>query len=58
MHFIINRIGKWPNYDGRFLGVSGISLIFDPSKPTGQRVVEVKINNEPLDINRKYKASS
>ena len=53
-----NRIGKWPNYDGRFLGVSGISLFFNPSKPAGQRVVHVKINNEPLDVNRKYKASS
>ena len=23
-------VGKWQNFDGRFLGVSGIELKFDP----------------------------
>lgn len=24
------RVGKWPNFDGRFLGVSGIRFEFIP----------------------------
>lgn len=39
---------------GRFPQVSGMSFTYDISKPSGSRVVEVKIGGQPLDENKNY----
>ncbi|WP_088103095.1 bifunctional metallophosphatase/5'-nucleotidase [Halalkalibacter urbisdiaboli] len=40
--------------EGAFLQVSGIEMKYDPSKDAGERIVEIKINGEPLDVNKTY----
>jgi 2',3'-cyclic-nucleotide 2'-phosphodiesterase (5'-nucleotidase family) len=35
--------------------VAGLSFRFDPTKPAGQRVVEVTVGDEPLDPDRTYR---
>ncbi|MCI2425013.1 5'-nucleotidase C-terminal domain-containing protein [Candidatus Acetothermia bacterium] len=39
---------------GAFPQVSGMSFIFDPTRPCGDRVVEVIIGGKPLDMDRTY----
>lgn len=39
---------------GRFPQVSGLRFTFDASRPAGSRVVNVTINGQPLDDNKKY----
>jgi 5'-nucleotidase len=39
---------------GRFPQVSGIQFSFDASKPAGSRIVDLKVNGQPLDETRKY----
>jgi len=39
---------------GRFPQVAGLRFTFDASRPPGSRVVEVTVNGQPLDDNRKY----
>jgi 5'-nucleotidase len=44
-----------PNAEpGGFPQVSGIQFSFDASRPPGNRIVEVKINGQPLNESRKY----
>jgi 5'-nucleotidase len=39
---------------GRFPQVSGIQFSFDASRPAGSRIVDLKINGQPLNETRKY----
>ena len=39
---------------GRFPQVSGVRFSFDASRPSGSRIVNVTVNGQPLDDNRKY----
>ena len=39
---------------GRFPQVSGVQFSFDASRPSGSRLVEVKVNGLPLDDAKKY----
>jgi len=39
---------------GGFPQVSGIQFSFDASRPAGSRIVDVKVNGQPLDEARKY----
>lgn len=39
---------------GRFPQVSGIQFSFDASRKAGERIVDLKINGQPLDPSRKY----
>src|SRR5690606_34146171 len=43
-----NGVSRFPNQDGRFLHVSGMSFTFDPSRPAGSRVVSVLVGGEPM----------
>ena len=47
-------VSKYPAENGGFLQVSGLKFTFDPSKPAGQRIVEVTANGQPLDPNKTY----
>jgi 5'-nucleotidase len=39
---------------GGFPQVSGIQFSFDASRPAGSRIVDLKVNGQPLDETRKY----
>ena len=44
----------YPETFGGFLHVSGMTFSFDPTMPVGNRVSDVKIGTEPLDMNKTY----
>jgi 5'-nucleotidase len=39
---------------GRFLQVSGVRFTFDASRPSGSRIVDIKVNGQPLDDAKTY----
>jgi 5'-nucleotidase len=39
---------------GRFPQVSGVQFSFDASRPAGGRIVELKVNSQPLEDTKKY----
>ncbi|MEM1298550.1 MAG: 5'-nucleotidase C-terminal domain-containing protein [Pseudomonadota bacterium] len=43
---------------GRFPHVSGLTLTFDPGKPSGSRIEEVKIAGTPLDVAKTYRLAT
>ena len=47
-------MSKWPSFDGRFPGVSGIVLKF--REKSGERIAksDIQINGEPIDYNKIY----
>ena len=47
-------VAVYPRESGGFLQVSGLSFVFDPARPPGQRVVRVLVGGEPLDPERRY----
>lgn len=42
------------NEPGRFPQVSGMSFTFDPIKPSGKRITEIKVGGKSLDENKTY----
>ena len=44
----------YPQPNLGFLQVAGVQVEFDPSKPSGNRVVSVKIGDSPLEDDRAY----
>ncbi len=51
-------VGRVEEKQGRFPQVSGMSFAFDPTKPSGSRVSDVKVGGQPLDPNRVYKIAT
>lgn len=51
-------LAKFPEQNGGFLQVSGLSVVFDPAKPAGSRVVEVKVGGVALDPAKSYKLAT
>jgi len=49
-----NSVSMHPELHGRFPQVSGMSFLFDPARPAGERIVEVTIGDEPLVLDRTY----
>ena len=47
-------VSKLPAQDGRFPQVSGLTLTVDRNARVGDRVLDVRVNGEPLDPNRTY----
>ena len=47
-------VSYYPDMFGGFLDVSGMNFSFDPTKPVGQRVAEIFVNGQPLDLNKTY----
>jgi len=43
---------------GRFVQVSGIEVVYDPSAEAGKRVASVRINGADLDVNALYKVAT
>lgn len=44
----------YPEANGGFLHVAGLSFSFDPSKGEGERVHNVMVGEEPLNMDKKY----
>jgi 5'-nucleotidase / UDP-sugar diphosphatase len=51
-------VSVYPRESGGFLQVSGLSLVFDPARRPGQRLVRVVVGGEPLDPERRYKLAT
>jgi 5'-nucleotidase len=49
-----NSVSQLPKASGRFLQLSGLSFLFDPSQPVGSRVKEVLVHGAALDPDRSY----
>ena len=47
----VARVGE---QSGQFPQVSGLRMVYDPKRPTGKRVLAVKIGGKPLDPNSMY----
>ena len=47
----VSRIG---NLGGGFLQVSGMKYSYNPNKPVGERVEEIIVNQEPLNLDKTY----
>lgn len=52
-----NGVSQYPSYEGRFPQVSGLSFTFDPSQPSGSRVISstVLVKAEQLKLDRVYR---
>lgn len=44
----------YPEQNGAFSQVAGLTAKFNPAAPVGSRVLEVMVGGEPLDLNKKY----
>jgi len=44
----------YPEPLGGFPHVSGIKYVIDKGRPVGDRVVDITVNGQPLDLNREY----
>lgn len=53
-----NGLGSFPDATGRFPQVSGMTVVFNPDKPAGERVVSVKVGDADLDPAATYKLST
>lgn len=49
-----NSVGELPRAAGRFLQVSGLNYLFDPSAPSGARVKQITVHGIPLQDDREY----
>jgi 2',3'-cyclic-nucleotide 2'-phosphodiesterase (5'-nucleotidase family) len=53
-----NGVSRVEEKQGRFPQISGMSFAFDPTKPAGSRVSDVKVAGQPLDPARVYKIAT
>lgn len=49
-----NGVSLYPALEGRFPQVSNIRFSFNPQQPAGQRVHNVTVGGEPVDLSRRY----
>lgn len=49
-----NGISDYPEAKGAFPHIAGMTVTFDPSKEAGNRVVEIKVAGEALDMEKEY----
>ncbi|MGG1664173.1 bifunctional metallophosphatase/5'-nucleotidase [Brevibacillus sp. NRS-1366] len=53
-----NGVSQVEKGAGRFPQISGMSFTYNPTKPAGERVIEVKVGDKPLDLTKKYKVAT
>lgn len=51
------KCAEYPEPSGNFLQVSGISFVLDGKKAAGERITEVTVNGEPLELQKVYTVS-
>lgn len=52
-----NSVCQYPKFEGRFLQVSGLSFVFDPEKPPGERVLKDTVmvyDRIPISLEQEY----
>jgi 5'-nucleotidase / UDP-sugar diphosphatase len=49
-----NSVSQLPEASGRFLQVSGLRYAFDPRRPVGSRIADVRVQGHPLVLDRRY----
>jgi 5'-nucleotidase/UDP-sugar diphosphatase len=49
-----NSVSRLPQASGRFLQVSGLAVVFDPTAPSGSKISSVQVNGAPLNPARRY----
>jgi 2',3'-cyclic-nucleotide 2'-phosphodiesterase (5'-nucleotidase family) len=47
-------VSSLPASDGRFPQISGLTMAVERSAPVGSRVRDVKVNGQPLDVEKTY----
>lgn len=50
-------VGGYPEMQGGFLQASGVTFSFDPSMEKGNRVFDVKVNGNDIDLSKEYTAA-
>jgi 2',3'-cyclic-nucleotide 2'-phosphodiesterase (5'-nucleotidase family) len=53
-----NGVSQVEEGAGRFPQVSGLTFAYDPTRPPGSRIVEVKVGGQPLDLGRTYRLAT
>lgn len=51
-------VDKAPEAAGKFPHVSGVTFVYDITKPAGERVSDIMINKEALDLEKTYKLAT
>jgi len=49
-----NGVSQVEKGAGRFLQLSGASIVYDPTAPAGSRIAQAMIGDAPLDVNKVY----
>jgi len=49
-----NSVSKYPKKDGRFAQVAGVTFVFDPDRPAGDRVSRVLVGGKPAGVTTEY----
>ncbi len=49
-----NGVSEVEKGAGRFLQLSGATIVYDPTAPAGSRIAEAMIGGAPLDVNKVY----
>lgn len=45
---------RWPEENGNYLQFGGMSVVYDPTAPQGERVLSVSVGDKPLDVAQRY----
>jgi 5'-nucleotidase / UDP-sugar diphosphatase len=53
-----NSASLLPSTAGRFLQISGVTVVFDPSAPAGSRVRELRIGDRSVEEHRRYSVTT
>jgi 5'-nucleotidase / UDP-sugar diphosphatase len=53
-----NGLAQLPNAGGRFPQVSGLAIEADIRRPTGSRIVSIKVGDAPLDEQKTYRVAT
>ena len=51
-------VSKYPEANGGFPHVAGITFKFDPEQPVGSRVFDVMVGGQPIDLAKTYKVAT
>jgi len=49
-----NGVSQWQQVGGRFPQVSNIAFTFNPDRPVGSRVLDVRVGGQPIDESAQY----
>lgn len=53
-----NGVSQVEKGAGRFLQLSGATIVYDPTAPSGSRITEAMVGGAPLDVNKVYSVAA